>query len=358
MSTIENINNVIENKIQILFKMIVMIKLYTIENNTLEDELKTIYNNYIYKILLPLTDYYISKKKYGDNVKKNFDLFIFYIKEENILNKIDYYFTTININQKYIIDKKDKKKFALYCKQYTEYSTDINLSTVNISICLCGNSITFSVGKSEAVCHICGRTERLVGLVFEDEQFYYQEDQRSKHGSYISADHCKKWLDNIQAREKTEINKKILCNIHNYITINKINPEDLTTDLMRSILKVLQYTKYNDNVNLIKKLITGVAPPQLNEIEMQHVILWFNKIMAIYNSIKCKNRSNCPNHQYFIFKILDHILDHWEPDDKNLLLKCIHLQSNSTLVKNDGLWKEICIKLKGITYKATDRYFY
>ena len=75
---------------------------------------------------------------------------------------------------------------------------------------------------SELLCIKCGEIHTLIGSVFEDSQFYNQEGNRYKHGSYDPNRHCKFWIDRIQAKENTIIEESVLEKIKNCIKKDKI----------------------------------------------------------------------------------------------------------------------------------------
>jgi len=197
----------------------------------------------------------------------------------------------------------------------------------------------------------------MLGTVFEDDQFYYQEGNRSKHGTYDPSKHCKFWVERIQARENTEIPSEIIEIIKKYIKRDKIqNKKHITCTLIRKFLRQSHNSKYNEHVPLIRKLITGIIPPQLSEYELQLINLYFDKVIFIFENIKPDNKTNCPYHPYFIYKIIDQIIkDENNINRKSQILSCIHLQSWETLICNDILWKNICEQIPEFVYKPTDR---
>ena len=77
---------------------------------------------------------------------------------------------------------------------------------------------------SAMVCEKCGMINEMLGTVFEDDQFYYQEGNRSKHGTYDPSKHCKFWVERIQARENTEIPSEIIEIIKIIEIINSKTP--------------------------------------------------------------------------------------------------------------------------------------
>jgi hypothetical protein len=212
---------------------------------------------------------------------------------------------------------------------------------------------------SEIVCTHCGITENLYGTVFEDEQFYYQEGQRSKHGSYDPSKHCRFWIERIQARESKDIPDSVIEAVRNCIRRNNIrNKEDITCKEIRKYLSQTRNSGYNEHIPLIRKMIIGISPPQLTDQELQLITIYFDKVIRIYEEIKPNDKINVPYHPYLIYKIIEHILQKKAKNTKkriNEILSCVHLQSRETLIENDKTWKHICDYIDEIEYKPTDR---
>jgi hypothetical protein len=197
----------------------------------------------------------------------------------------------------------------------------------------------------------------MYGVVFEDEQFFYQEGQRTKHGKYDPAKHCKFWVDRIQARENIE-DKKFRSAIKAVKACRKrdnIRLEQLTCEMIRSYLKELHLTAYNDHVPLIRKEITKREPSQLTDHELKLIYVYFGRVIQIFNKIKTSNKPNCPYHPYFIYKIIEQLLKKSEHSSRRKeILSNIHLQSRETLIENDCLWSQIVPHIPEFNYVPTE----
>lgn len=221
----------------------------------------------------------------------------------------------------------------------------------------CNNChVTYEVEDkdSQFVCKKCGKLEKIYGAVFEDEQFFYQEGQRTKHGKYDPAKHAKAWLDRIQARENTEIPNEIITALKQCIRRDNVYLDILTCETIRSYLKELRCTNYNNHASLIKKIITGKEPAQLTDYETQLVFKYFVIVIQIFCKFKPDDKANCPYIPFFLYKIIEQILS----SPKNRLrrieiLSCIHLQSRETLIENDRIWFSICVCIKDFRYVPT-----
>jgi hypothetical protein len=304
----------------------------------------------------------IAEKKNIFNKQKNDYLreYQIFLKKENFVGKIDRLYNIF----KYTVLPRLNKSHALHVGfreiflKFENSTITHEITNVEYNRCpKCASEMKIIASASEITCMGCGVTENLSGTVFEDEQFYYQEGQRTKHGSYDPSKHCKFWIDRIQARGDKEIPQKVIDDIKNCIRQNRIkNIDEITCKEIRKYLRQTKNSIYNEHIPLIRKLITGITPPQLTDREIQLIIIYFSKAIKIYEEIKPANKTSIPYHPYLIYKIIEHILKDpkMKPRAKNILC-CIHLQSRETLIENDNTWKQICEYLDDVTYKPTDR---
>jgi hypothetical protein len=255
------------------------------------------------------------------------------------------------------IYKFDDDKLIESYDKYNYFSLDI-ISEKCIKtneICNCGNKFEMESKTSEHICMKCGMTEKIYGIIFEDEQLFYQEGQRTKHCRYDPTKHCKFWVDRIQARENDKIPDSLIESMRSCIIRDKIWLDSLTCNMVRRYLKELRKTIFNNHIPLIKKKLTGIEPPELTENELTSIYVYFNRVIQIYNVIKPKEKSNSIYHPFFVYKILEQLLRSPESRKKrNEILSSIHLQSRETLIDHDLIWKEICKYVPEFDYLPTD----
>ncbi len=397
-STIETTNNIILVKIQYLFDIVdILIKCGTVIKVTYINELKSISKEYELGSIKILSDYFLLvhsyKKSLEDAIEHNeqpsddlnvnktamdefhskkmqfsekkevcFRNYQIFLKKENFVSKMDrlydifrnLVFAGFKINPRLF---SHQNVLIMLLSKYNNSTIIQSISTISYNKCSnCNKDMKMISISSEMVCTECGQTTVLSGTVFEDEQFYYQEGQRSKHGSYDSTKHCKFWIDRIQARESKTIPESVINSIKKNIRYNNIkNVEELTCEEIRKYLRQTKNTSYNEHVPLIRKIITGITPPQLTDEEVQLIILLFSKSVKVYEKVKPFNKMNVMYHPYPIYKIIEHILkDPKMKKRKNDILSCIHLQSRETLIDNDETWEDMC-KYLNIEYIPTDR---
>lgn len=285
-----------------------------------------------------------------------YNRFMKFIENENIISKIKRIYTFCSkLNKIYNVDDED---IISAFKNYSNGNIDIEYNDKLYNICNnCKSILSIESKTSEYICKKCGSVEKMYGVVFEDEQFFYQEGQRTKHGKYDPTKHCKFWVDRILAREN--IDDKKFKNAVKAVKAcrkrDKIRTEQLTCEMIRSYLKELHLTIYNDHVSLIRKEITKREPAQLTEHEIKLVYAYFCRVIQIFNKIKTINKPNCPYHPYFIYKIIEQILKKSEHNIRRKeILSNIHLQSRETLIDNDIIWFQIVPQISEFEYVPTE----
>jgi hypothetical protein len=372
--TIETTNNNIVIKLTALNDLAKILSLNNIKiPKRTTTQLEDISEEYEMGSIIILSEYFIAsaeykqelddnkKSKVSQNKNTHFNKYQSFIRNENFISKMDKIFIIL---KNYIHDSKlsSDKSFihSTYAiiKIYNNSTVNKNIKEIVYENCTeCNTKMEIDSIASELYCKNCGMCQDLYGTVFEDDQFYYQEGQRTKHATYDPAKHCRFWVERIQARETTEIPETVLQSIRECITCDKItNKNRITCIQIRKYLRRTHNTKYNEHVPLIRKLITGISPPQLTDHEMQLINIYFDKVIHIFDEIKPPEKTNCPYHPYFIYKIIEQILTkNIHRIRKGTILACIHLQSCSTLVTNDQLWAPICNRIPEFSYIPTDR---
>jgi len=315
-----------------------------------------------------LSNYFLTSATYGNEtdvkkkkiIQKQKDLHFLqyqsFIQKENFVSKLNRLSQKLKLHT-VNIDECVLKQFYKFYKIYNNSTVQKTIREVSYEMCVCGSSMTIDANSSMLICTHCGLSKELYGTVFEDDQFYYQEGQRTKHGTYDPSKHCRFWVERIQARETTEIPELIINSVKKCILRDKIkNKNQVTCALIRKYLRQTRNSKYNEHVPLIRKIITGITPPQLTDYEMQLIHIYFDKVIHIFDEIKPPQKTNCPYHPYFIYKIIEQIMStNRDLSRKAKILSCIHLQSRSTLVTNDSLWCLICVHIPEFSYLPTDR---
>jgi hypothetical protein len=259
--------------------------------------------------------------------------------------------------------------------QYNGHEVDCAARTVEHSYTthgeqynLCGEcklEMAVNADTSELACPGCGKVRELIGTVFDDAQFYNQEGQKAKSGSFNPNRHFRFWMDRILAREPEEelgdkddpdntCGEKLLAQMRAIVRRDRKILRLLTVDDTRAMLKEAGRTDLNKNVPLIMRRLTGVGPPSLPETICQRVEKLFSKAIDVGERVRPASRSNRNYYPYYIYKILDAILEEDDHDNRRVLYY-IYMQGQGTLDKNDREWEEICVELPEIEWAATNR---
>lgn len=326
---------------------------YKHENNVLKKKLsKNVkFNKNLYKTIYNKFNIFIS----SNDIYGIFDNFVEYINEFIIT----YQSLLENYNIKIFNGNKDDieksfKKMSIIFNQFNKTKLIYNIDEIEYDMCQCGNKMIIQSNTSELLCIKCGFVHTLIGSVFEDSQFFNQEGNRYKHGSYDPNRHCKFWIERIQSKENTVIDQSLIDKIEKCIKKDKIeNLKNISVKQFRLYLKQTNLSRLNDHIPLIKKIITGYIPPQLTHNELHLLFNYFDKATKTYESIKPSSKKNSLYYPFLIYKILEIII---EDENRKLgLLSCIHLQSYETLIDNDKIWASICKNNKYFVYKPTNK---
>lgn len=320
----------------------------------IQNVFKEIDETYEMDVISVLTEYYDS----NDNQNSTVDEYNIQVTGGNYCSKLQQCYDFIDGIYKYLNEQSAychiTAEIETYLQKYNSSTIQTRLKDIHYDTCVCGVKMKIHSESSKLICEECGRVVVLYGTVFEDTQFYNQEGQRSKHGCYDPSRHCKFWVLRIQAKENADIPKKCLDSVLYCIKRDNITDRrKLMCTQIRLYLKETKNTEYNDHIPLIRKILTGVVPPQLVRKELIRLYNLFDKAVTAFETIKPKGKSNTMYYPYIIYKILDLIIEN--STRKRRILECIHLQSRDTLIVNDNLWESICNELPDLTYKPTDR---
>ncbi len=372
--TIETTDAIIRNKLSCLEEILsIFDKCGMYVNSHYGNELRLLKDAYEMGSMKIISDYFLlmntyqnslpgqqkmSKSEFNAERKRHFTDYELFVRKDNYGNKIDricaYAKKQFQVHDATIQDPTDRNNIKFWFDQYANATLNKQITAVKYNLCTqCNKPMKILSNMSDLLCVQCGLIENLYGTVFEDEQFYYQEGQRTKHGSYAPSKHCKVWVERIQARESTEIPQKLIDDLKAIISDELTNINDVTCKIIRKYLQQLHRSKYNEHVPLIRKIITGESPDQLTCRESQLINIYFDKVLKIYDNIKPADKSNCFYHPYFIYKIIEHILKDDPKERLESILSCIHLQSRDTLIKNDRIWQKICDQLPDVEYIPT-----
>jgi hypothetical protein len=322
--------------------------------NLLLDEFESIETAYNLSIITTLNDYYLLTKREDKITREYYRI----ITSENFCGKLELLIQqAVNIiTQLYRVcafkimgkqethdaeSRLDVISRELLRVQNTEISSLVEKR--NYEVCKCGERMTVIPELSELVCTqtTCGKTKKMVGVVFRDDQFYPQEGQKTKHGGYDEGRHYRFWMERLQALETKVFTDEEKSSIEYVINRDGIIRKELNCEIMREILKdaAVSATHLNDHAPLLVKTFGGIPPPQLDFQENKIISMQFTKAMKLYDIVN-PDGGNKPYYPYFIYKIIEKKFNN--NYEKLRLLDFIHLQSRETVVKNDKYWEKMC----------------
>lgn len=238
--------------------------------------------------------------------------------------------------------------------------------SVNYELCpACSLEMAVDAGRSELRCTECGAIRELVGTVFDDAQFYSQEGQKAKSGTFNPNRHFQFWWTHILAREPedeigdkddadNQYGERLLATLRGIMSRDNKILQLLTVNDVREMLREVGQTELNKNVPLIMKKLTGIGPPQVPDAIAARVENLFTKAIEVGERIRRTGRVNRNYYPFYILKILAQVLPEDDHENRRVLYY-IYIQSRETVEADDADWEQICTELPELEYVPTDR---
>lgn len=304
------------NKLIIKYKFTIMPLILKYNNKKKQDELNIIYNNYIaiinkyrFNILLPQ---YLSRLK--EDKEWNNPFF-----------KVP--FTYEALEQKYI------PKNIIYCSS-------------------CGNINKLSV------CVKCGAEDSNYEYYFVQQ--VYEQNNRVIKKKYDPREQFSKWINRILGKEHEIVHEIVPDSVINDLTISLMHHGyiynyEVTYVELRRHLTYIGHSDYSKNIVQIGERVADIPPPELTNETIDNLHYYFNKVVDVWEKIKTKKQTNLIYHTYFLYKLFEIILP---KEELQLVLTCIKLPTENTLINNDKIWQKIVKEINdpSLIYKATNRY--
>lgn len=350
--TIENIDNFIVGTSGLLQRITSQLDVNGGVIAHIVDRIDNVYNNYLMATLEILNDYFLfcgKRQSRGFHDRKR----MFVVKFKQIIDR-ENFLSDLEVIKARIMQMEISDVHRMEMNKIGHPGCAGPRSENLFSCENCGIKMDVSPAMSHVICKRCGINEELKGMIFEDEQFFQQEGQRAKHGNYDPVKHCRSWIDKIQARESADIPVYVINMIRRKAKNNRLTDlRSLSCETIRKYLHKSRYSKFNEHIPLIRKIITGVAPPQFSDLERRRIIIYFGKIVVLNAKIKPNSKTNTTYHPYFIMKIIEQIVG--DVARRKKIIACIHMQALETLIDHDKDWKKICEYIPEFTYIPTDR---
>jgi len=222
--------------------------------------------------------------------------------------------------------------FEKFCQRIEGIRVNKDDGTNRIKYCEdCNVEKTLVVEESSYICPECGDMEFVI--IDEDRQI-------KEYSPYKRVNHFKEWLNQLQAKEITEITNDVFENIVN--ELNKYINIDLTTigrDKMQDILKKLGYNKLYEHIPFILNKLIGVDPPKIDRETEEKFIEMFTTIQEPWEIYKPKGRKNFLSYPYILYKFSELL-------EKDNLLNYFPMLQPQKLMEQDLIWQKFCKHLK------------
>jgi hypothetical protein len=292
---------------------------------------------------------------YYENKSDVIDEYWAFVNNKNIIGLMDGCTRRIYSILQNLPDVYNKEMIAIISSKLSrenDYKMQIAIRHTQSCVCDCGGEMAVYSDTSELKCRSCGRTSTIYGAVFDDVQLYNQDVQKPKLGRHYPGLHCKLWMARIQANTGPEIPGPVFARLQTCIKRDRINSKKLRCKQVRKYLKECGYSAYNNFVPYIRKMLTGIAPPQLDQSELNRLFGCFNKVSSALKRLRPKN--NITYYPYIIYKILCSILN--DGVRKARILECIHLQSSDTMRFIDDIYNQVCEEIDELKNNCTDKH--
>ncbi len=222
--------------------------------------------------------------------------------------------------------------FDKFCQRIEGIRVNKDIGSNRIKYCEeCNVEKILVIEDSSYICPDCGDMEFII--IDEDKQI-------KEYSPYRRINHFKEWLNQLQAKEITEISEEIFQNIVN--ELNKYKNIDINTigrDKMQDILKKLGYNKLYEHIPFILNKLIGIDPPKIDRSTEERFIEMFTIIQEPWEIYKPKGRKNFLSYPYILYKFSELL----ERDD---LLNFFPMLQPQKLMEQDLIWQKFCKHLK------------
>ncbi len=234
-------------------------------------------------------------------------------------------------------------KGQIYNRYINKCFKNINIENINNEY-KCNNcsSNDFIQESGEIICNNCGVCEKFLdssfnGLNYDDIKSY---EPQSQPFSYQRKNHFKEWLNQLQAKEITNIPDCVINLLLGEIKKERINNiESIDSTRIKKYLKKLKLNKYYEHVpNIISKITNS---PQLRITpEFEKILLdLFDLIQEPFKKHCPENRKNFLSYSYTLHKFCQLL-----KKDEYLIYFPL-LKSREKLFEQENIWKNICKEL-------------
>lgn len=231
----------------------------------------------------------------------------------------------------------DKSKlYDKYMKVVHNTNTKKIKNTFTVKNCSkCKVEKTVHLSDGLVICNQCGDTDTI--LLETDKPNYKEAVIETKVCAYKRSNHLSEILNQLQAKESTEIDEDIYSMIKEELKIQRIaNYKLLDHKIMKKILKKLKLNKYYEHIHHIINNLNNLPPPSMTREQEENIKKTFKDIQKPFQIYRPKKRKNFLNYNYILHKICEL----YEYDD--FLPYFPLLKSRTNLEEQDIVWEKIC----------------
>ena len=194
---------------------------------------------------------------------------------------------------------------------------------------------TVHLSDGLVICNQCGDTDTI--LLETDKPNFKESVVETKVCAYKRSNHLSEILNQLQAKESTEIDEDIYNMIKEELKIQRItNYKTLDHKIMKKILKKLKLNKYYEHIHHIINNLNNLPPPSMTREQEENIKKTFKDIQKPFQIYRPKKRKNFLNYNYILHKICEL----YEYDD--FLPYFPLLKSRTNLEEQDIVWEKIC----------------
>lgn len=268
------------------------------------------------------------------------DLILDYYQEKNNKTQKEEQQNILEIFSKPVNDEtKTNKIYSSFVKRLEGSNVDKYNGKNRIIKCenCCIEKIYYP-SQGSFICEECGDMTDII----IDEDFVIKDIS-----CYHRSGRFKEWLNQFQAKENAEIDDDIYKLIVSELYKKRINDfSNLNRNLIREILRKLNFTKYYDNVAFIINKLNNIPAPKISHVLEKKLLYMFGMIEDVWPIVKPKNRKNMLSYPYILHKLCELL------EEDELLPSFPLLKSQDVLREQDRIWKRICEKLNWEFYSS------
>ena len=275
--------------------------------------------DYYYRNHRLLEIYFTNLKKIesNDNAKKNVDHFFNNKKEEKVNENINDCYLKINGN---IFMDNDYDQF--YCQK-------CNLNSLIIN------------EDNQYFCTICCKINDFIHIT----DTMNLSINYGTNTSYVRLNHFRRIILNWNGIATMTIPRNVLQEILIHMKKNRIEKENVTYALMKKIIKKLQFSKFNNQINYFLKNVCKIELLTIDETLSSTLMRLFLELQSVFNlTILSKNRHNFFGYRYTLIKFLCILNKQFLINEKDLISNFVCKNLNQELLFQECI-KKINIKM-------------